>query len=90
MSKKLQKMTHFPNDSLDAASCYSDVLLQTYANTQDMAIHVLRDIIKHTPDLFSVRWKREGSTSSHVARSKDKETPINLLDFKGGTASSNS
>lgn len=76
MPKKLQKMTRFPNDSLDAALCHGDVLLQICANTQDTVIHALRDIIKHTPDLLSVRWKREGFISDHAARSKGKETPI--------------
>ncbi|EEW7551812.1 Dyp-type peroxidase [Escherichia albertii] len=76
MPKKLQKMTRFPNDSLDATLCHGDVLLQICANTQDTVIHALRDIIKHTPDLLSVRWKREGFISEHAARSKGKETPL--------------
>ena len=84
--RKLQKMTRFPNDSLDAALCHGDLLLQICANTQDTVIHALRDIIKHTPDLLSVRWKREGFISDHAARSKGKETPVNLLGFKDGTA----
>lgn len=90
MPKKLQKMTRFPNDSLDAALCHGDVLLQICANTQDTVNHALRDIIKHTPDLLSVRWKREGFISDHAARSKGKETPINLLGFKDGTANPDS
>lgn len=88
--KKLQKMTRFPNDSLDAALCHGDLLLQICANTQDTVIHALRDIIKHTPDLLSVRWKREGFISDHAARSKGKETPVNLLGFKDGTANPDS
>jgi deferrochelatase/peroxidase EfeB len=51
-------------------------------------IHALRDIIKHTPDLLSVRWKREGFISDHAARRK--ETPVNLLGFKDGTANPDS
>lgn len=86
MPKKLQKMERFPNDSLDAALCHGDLLLQICANTQDTVIHALRDIIKHTPDLLSVRWKREGFISVHAARSLGKETPVNLLGFKDGTA----
>ncbi len=86
MPKKLQKMERFPNDSLDAALCHGDLLLQICANTQDTVIHALRDIIKHTPDLLSVRWKREGFISDHAARSRGKETPVNLLGFKDGTA----
>ncbi|WP_312688729.1 iron uptake transporter deferrochelatase/peroxidase subunit [Kosakonia sp.] len=90
MPKKLQKMTRFPNDALDAALCHGDLLLQICANTQDTVIHALRDIIKHTPDLLSVRWKREGFISEHAARSKGKETPVNLLGFKDGTANPDS
>lgn len=88
--KALQKMARFPNDSLDAALCHGDVLLQICANTQDTVIHALRDVIKHTPDLLSVRWKREGFISDHAARSKGKETPVNLLGFKDGTANPDS
>lgn len=86
----LQKMVRFPNDSLDAALCHGDLLIQICANTQDTVIHALRDLIKHTPDLLSVRWKREGFISDHAARSKGKETPVNLLGFKDGTANPNS
>ncbi|MGK9175956.1 deferrochelatase/peroxidase EfeB [Yokenella regensburgei] len=88
--KKLQKMARFPNDSLDAALCHGDLLVQICANTQDTVIHALRDLIKHTPDLLSVRWKREGFISDHAARSKGKETPVNLLGFKDGTANPDS
>ncbi|HAJ0598304.1 TPA: hypothetical protein HL521_22565 [Escherichia coli] len=66
MPKKLQKMTRFPNDSLDAALCHGDVLLQICANTQDTVIHALRDIIKHTPDLLSVRWKHASDPEGKV------------------------
>ncbi len=90
MPKKLQKMARFPNDSLDASLCHGDLLLQICANTADTVIHALRDIIKHTPDLLSVRWKREGFISNHAARSRGKETPINLLGFKDGTANPDS
>lgn len=90
MPKKLQKMERFANDSLDASLCHGDLLLQICANTADTIIHALRDIIKHTPDLLSVRWKREGFISNHAARSRGKETPINLLGFKDGTANPNS
>ncbi|WP_312242131.1 iron uptake transporter deferrochelatase/peroxidase subunit [Pantoea sp.] len=84
--KKLQRMTRFPNDSLDAAQCHGDLLLQICANTNVTVIHALRDIIKHTPDLLSLRWRREGFISEHAARSQGRETPINLLGFKDGTA----
>jgi deferrochelatase/peroxidase EfeB len=84
--RKSCKDDALPNDSLDAALCHGDLLLQICANTQDTVIHALRDVIKHTPDLLSVRWKREGFISDSAARSKGKETPVNLLGFKDGTA----
>jgi len=90
MPAQLQKMIRFPNDSLDASLCHGDILIQICANTADTVIHALRDIIKHTPDLLSVRWRREGFISQHAARSKGKETPINLLGFKDGTANPDS
>lgn len=83
---QLKTMTRFPNDSLDAEQCHGDLLLQICANTQDTVIHALRDIIKRTPDLLAVRWRRDGFIADHAARSNGKETPINLLGFKDGTA----
>lgn len=88
--KKLQKMERFPNDALVSSLRHGDLLVQICANTQDTVIHALRDLIKHTPDLLSVRWKREGFISDHAARSKGKETPVNLLGFKDGTANPDS
>jgi deferrochelatase/peroxidase EfeB len=84
--KHLQKMTKFPNDSLDAKWCHGDLLLQICANSSETVLHALRDIIKQTPDLLSVRWRRDGFISAHAAASQGKETPINLLGFKDGTA----
>lgn len=88
--KKLQKMERFPNDALVSSLSHGDLLVQICANTQDTVIHALRDLIKHMPDLLSVRWKREGFISDHAARSKGKETPVNLLGFKDGTANPDS
>lgn len=86
---KLKKMTRFPNDALDANLCHGDILLQLCANENDTIIHALRDIIKHTPDLLSIRWFREGFISARSAYSNGKITPINLLGFKDGTANPN-
>ncbi len=70
--KALQKMVRFPNDSLDANLCHGDLLLQICANTQDTVIHALRDLVKHTPDLLSVRWKRKAlsPTTRRAAKAK--------------------
>ncbi len=84
--RHLQKMTRFPNDALDGKWCHGDLLLQICANSSETVLHALRDIIKHTPDLLSVRWRRDGFISAHATASQGQETPINLLGFKDGTA----
>ena len=68
-------MTRFPNDSLDAALCHGDLLLQICANTQDTVIHALRDVIKHTPDLLSVRWKRKGLSPTARREQRQRDPP---------------
>jgi len=83
--RHLQTMTRFPNDALKADWCHGDLLLQICANSPDTVLHALRDIIKHTPALLSVRWRRDGFISSHTAARAGKETPINLLGFRDGT-----
>ncbi|MXP67345.1 iron uptake transporter deferrochelatase/peroxidase subunit [Pantoea sp. Aalb] len=87
--KQLQNMIRFPNDALDANLCHGDILIQICANTQDTLIHALRDIIKYTPDLLAIRWQRDGFIANHsttCSNSNIRETPINLLGFKDGTA----
>lgn len=83
---QLKRMSRFPNDALDAKWCHGDLLLQICANSSETVLHALRDIIKQTPDLLSVRWRRDGFISAHAAASQGQETPINLLGFKDGTA----
>lgn len=83
--KHLQRMEQFPNDALQAEFCHGDVMIQFCSNSPDTTIHALRDIIKHTPDLLVVRWRRDGFISNHIAATAGAETPINLLGFKDGT-----
>lgn len=87
--RHLQPMERFPNDALDAHWCHGDLLLQICANSQETVLHAMRDIIKHTPSLLSVRWRRDGFISNHVAATAGKETPINLLGFKDGSVNPN-
>lgn len=86
---KLKKMDCFPNDSLDSNICNGDLLLQFCANDTDIVIHALRDIIKYTSSLLSIKWMKEGFISNNAAFSEGKITPINLLGFKDGTANPN-
>lgn len=84
---ELVAMPDFPNDALEAERCHGDLLLQLCAETPEETLHALRDIIKHTPDTLSLRWKQEGFASTHgQRRSKPIGAGRNLLGFKDGTA----
>ena len=83
---ELITMEQFPNDSLDAKYCHGDLLIQFCSHNADTNIHALRDIIKSTPDLLSVRWKMEGFLPPNTTRKLGQETARNMLGFKDGTA----
>jgi len=84
--KHLVRMTRFPNDALDTGLCHGDLLMQFCANREETVIHALRDIIKNTPDLLTLRWKVDGFLPADTVRRLGKETIRNLLGFKDGTA----
>lgn len=86
---RLQAMTRFPNDALDAAMCHGDLLVQICADSLGHCIYALRDLIKHTPDLLVLRWKIDGFLPPQPA-DRPRETPRNLLGFKDGTGNPNS
>ncbi|MBW4471477.1 MAG: deferrochelatase/peroxidase EfeB [Stenomitos rutilans HA7619-LM2] len=84
--RRLMAMPNFPNDQLDPDLCHGDLLLQFCSNTAETNIHALRDILKHLPDLLTVRWKMEGFLPPHTLKKLGKDTVRNLLGFKDGTA----
>ncbi len=81
--RHLKRMPSFPNDALELDQSHGDLLLQICSDSEDVNIHALRDIIKHTPSDLSVRWKIDGFLPGASQR---KETERNLLGFKDGTA----
>jgi deferrochelatase/peroxidase EfeB len=83
---RLIVMEQFPNDALEAHLCHGDVVLQFCSNTAETNIHALRDILRRTPDLLSLRWKIDGFLPPHTIKKLGKETVRNLLGFKDGTA----
>jgi deferrochelatase/peroxidase EfeB len=83
---RLIAMEQFPNDALDTHNCHGDVVLQFCSNTAETNIHALRDILRHTPDLLSLRWKIDGFLPPRTIKKFGKETVRNLLGFKDGTA----
>lgn len=81
----LAEMAQFPNDALDPAHCHGDLLLQICGNSSATVIHALRDIVKHTPDLLSPRWKMDGFLPPGSDR-QTTDTMRNMLGFKDGTS----
>ncbi|MGY2051136.1 iron uptake transporter deferrochelatase/peroxidase subunit [Methylobacterium sp. JK268] len=84
--RRLRPMDRFPNDSLDGRLCHGDLLLQLCANNADTTIHALRDVIRTTPGLLALRWKREGFLPPYVVKRAGTDTVRNMLGFKDGTA----
>ena len=84
--KHLVRMEQFPNDALDASFCHGDLLIQFCSNTAETNLHALRQILRATPDLLSIRWKMDGFLPPHTLKKLGKDTVRNLLGFKDGTA----
>lgn len=87
--KQLVEMPAFRNDALDASLCDGDVLLQICSNTAETNIHALRDIVKNTSGMLNLRWSLEGFLPPHTVQKLGKDSIINLLGFKDGTANPN-
>ncbi|MFE9403543.1 iron uptake transporter deferrochelatase/peroxidase subunit [Streptomyces sp. NPDC006530] len=79
---RLTTMPAFPDDDLDPAWCHGDLSLQLCADSQDVVLHALRDITRHTRGGMQVRWRMDGFTSPP----RPSGTPRNHLGFKDGTA----
>jgi deferrochelatase/peroxidase EfeB len=87
--KHLVPMEQFPNDALEADCCHGDLVIQFCSNTAETNLHALRDLVKSTPDLMSIRWKMDGFLPPHTLKKLGKDTVRNLLGFKDGTANIN-
>jgi deferrochelatase/peroxidase EfeB len=78
----LTAMQSFPNDNLDQSRCHGDVAIQFMAENEDVVLHALRDITKHTRGAMQPRWRIDAFTSP----ARPAGTPRNLLGFKDGIA----
>ncbi len=87
--RHLVAMEQFPNDALETDFCHGDILLQFCSNTAETNIHALREIMRATPDLLSIRWKMDGFLPPHTLKKLGKDTIRNLMGFKDGTANLN-
>jgi deferrochelatase/peroxidase EfeB len=92
MPRQLQRMVQFPNDALDPDICHGDIALQICANTQDTAIHALRDIVKNLSEFLVLRWLQDGNVPAVTAHNPDgtRQSARNFLGFRDGTANPDS
>lgn len=85
--KRLQRMTQFPNDALEADRCHGDISLQFCANLKDTNIHALRDIVKNLPEFLVLRWMQEGDVPIIPPKPDGtRESARNFLGFRDGSA----
>ncbi|HUB37291.1 MAG TPA: Dyp-type peroxidase [Streptosporangiaceae bacterium] len=77
----LTAMKSFPNDDLDPAQCDGDLILQLTAGHEDVVLHALRDIAKHTRGGMQANWRIDGFASP--ARPAGT-VPRNQLGFMDG------
>lgn len=88
---RLQRMTQFPNDALDADICHGDLVLQVSANLQDTNIHAVRDIVKNLPEFLVLRWMQEGDVPVIPPKPDGtRESARNFLGFHDGSANPDS
>ncbi len=83
--KHLQEMKKFFNDALQANWCDGDISLQFCANSPETNLNALRDIIKNTTDLMSIRWSLDG----FLPKAPADTAPRNLFGFRDGSANPN-
>jgi len=80
---KLTPMVPFPDDALDPAQCGGDLVIQLSAGNQDVVMHALRDIARHTRGGMAALWRIDGFNSP--ARPAGTVSR-NMLGFMDGIA----
>lgn len=87
----LQRMERFHNDAIVADLAHGDLVIQFCANTQDTAVHALRDVVKSLPDQLVLKWAQAGNVPAIPAEpGAAPESARNLLGFRDGSANPDS
>ena len=80
----LERLPHFPGDTLDEAQSDGDLCIQACADDPQVAVHAIRNLTRIAQGRAYVKWAQLGfgRTSSTTAA---QDTPRNLFGFKDGT-----
>lgn len=83
--RELVTMTELANDRLDPARCHGDLLVSIAADSADVCLFALRQVMRRTRAHLVLRWMVEGF-NRRDAPEPGKAQVRNLLGFKDGTA----
>jgi deferrochelatase/peroxidase EfeB len=83
--RELVKMPFLANDRLDPARSHGDVLLTISADTPDVNLSALRQLMRRTRGALSLRWMIDGF--NRRSKPEPGKAPVrNLMGFRDGTA----
>jgi deferrochelatase/peroxidase EfeB len=83
--RELVKMPFFANDRLDPAQSHGDLLLSISADTPDVCVFTLRQLMRQTRGSLVLHWMVEGF--NRRLQPAPGQAPVrNLLGFRDGTA----
>ena len=83
--RELVQMPFFPNDRLDPARSHGDLLLSLSADSPDVNIFALRQVMRVTRGEMTLRWMVEGF--NRRSRPQPGKAPArNLMGFLDGTS----
>ena len=84
-------MARFHNDAVAADLAHGDLVIQFCANTQETAVHALRDIVRSVPDQLVLKWAQAGNVPVVAAQAGAAPgSARNLLGFRDGSANPDS
>jgi deferrochelatase/peroxidase EfeB len=88
--RELVRMPFIANDRLDPAISHGDVSLTISASTADMTNYALRQLMRRTRGVFTLKWMLEGFNTIQGDFGAGFAPARNLLGFKDGTANPDS
>jgi deferrochelatase/peroxidase EfeB len=85
--RELVKMPFLANDRLDPERSHGDVLLTISADTPDVCVFALRQLMRQTRSELVLQWMTSGFNRSIQPQGQAGVAPVrNLLGFRDGTA----